>query len=261
MNATIPGLHSANQALKHIPEMAGARVVGLLSNGPGNRSYRVEHQGENYLLRLDKPEAAGLGLNRNNEKLISAVVAAAGLAPGHLYFEPDQGISFRRFLPGRSWIAADLDRRDNMDRLVVILRRLHRLEPVGVPFEPLPAARRYADQINTPESWNVLVGLQAIAERINALVPRQAICHNDLLCQNILESDRLMLIDWEYTGLGDPFFDLAVVVQHHDLSSVQANEFLTSYLQHPPTPGEAKHLRLQCQFYSHLLSLWNQIHN
>jgi thiamine kinase len=260
MSNTIPGLQLAKQALQHIPNLVGAEVVALQSDGSSNRSYRVEYRGESFVLRLDKPETASLGLDRGNEKLISRVVADAGIAPATLCFKPEEGMSFRGFMSGRSWNASDMENPESLARLAIVLQKLHRLEPVGARFEPLAAARRYADQLDSQESYSIVGELKGLAEKIAASSPLQAICHNDLVCQNIFEGDRLMLIDWEYTGVGDPFFDLAVVVKHHELAQDLTIGFLGSYLQHPPTPHDLEHLDLQCQFYAGLLQLWNKLH-
>jgi thiamine kinase-like enzyme len=85
----------------------------------------------------------------------------------------------------------------------------------------------------------------------------QALCHNDLVCQNVLEGDGLALIDWEYAGMGDPFFDLAIVVQHHELEENLARHFLAAYLQHQPDEKELERLAKQRRFYKALLNLWN----
>ena len=43
-------------------------------------------------------------------------------------------------------------------------------------------------------------------------------CHNDLLTANFLDDgERLRILDWEYAGMGDRFFDLANFASHHDL--------------------------------------------
>jgi thiamine kinase-like enzyme len=71
------------------------------------------------------------------------------------------------------------------------------------------------------------------------------------------EGQGLLLIDWEYTGTGDPMFDLAVVIRHHELDAGLAQGFLEAYLQRAATPEESEHLSCQCRFYGHLLELWN----
>jgi thiamine kinase-like enzyme len=60
-------------------------------------------------------------------------------------------------------------------------------------------------------------------------------CHNDLLNLNWLEEDvpgeigELRLLDWEYAGMGDIFFDLANFAHHHRLNEEQVDTFLYEY--------------------------------
>jgi thiamine kinase len=248
--------HPVEQALRTIPGFTGARVDTQLSDGPTNASYLLEQAGAQYVLRLDKPDAAKLGLNRGNEKLVCQVVADAGLAPGPLYFDHEAGIYLRRYLPGRSWVDSDLDSPVNLERLARLLWKLHSLAPVGAAFDPLAAARRYAAQLGSEKSQAILRRAEKLAQQINADSMEPALCHNDLVCHNVLEGERLMLIDWEYAGIGDPFFDLAVVVQHHGLDEKSMHDFLQAYLERPAFAQETRHLELQCNFYQCLLELW-----
>ena len=247
---------SVEQALEAIPHFKDARVDAQLSDGPTNASYLLEQAGAQYVLRLDKPDATKLGLNRSNEKQICKVVADAGLAPEPLYFDPAAGIYLRHYLPGRSWVDSDLDIPGNLERLAGLLRELHGLAPVGATFDPLTAARRYAEQLGSEQSWSILRRAEKLVQQLAADSTAPALCHNDLVCQNVLEGERLMLIDWEYAGIGDPFFDLAVVVQHHELGKKLAHGFLNAYLERTALTGELKHLELQCDFYACLLKLW-----
>jgi thiamine kinase len=244
------------QALEAIPGFTDARVDAQLSDGPTNASYLLEQAGAQYVLRLDKPGALELGLNRSNEKQVCKVVAEAGLAPEPLYFDPVAGIYLRRYLPGRSWVVADLDSPGKMERLARLLRGLHSLAPVGAMFDPLTAARRYAARLGSEQSRAILLRLEKLMQQLVADQSDPALCHNDLVCHNVLEGERLMLIDWEYAGIGDPFFDLAVVVQHHQLDAKSAHGFLNAYLGQPASAREIKQLELQCDFYACLLELW-----
>lgn len=250
---------AAKQALESIPGMGGAHLREPISDGPSNTSFAVEHEGRHLVLRLDKSAAMELGLDRLNEKRVSHVTAEAGLTPQTLYFEPAAGISLRFFQPGRSWVAADLQIPANLQRLAALVRKLHILEPVGAPFRPVTAARLYADRLGSPEGRRALRRMESLSEQIHAGPHRRALCHNDLVCQNVIESDRLLLIDWEYAGIGDPFFDLAVIVQHHGLVQEKAHGFLEAYLQRPAISSDIEHLELQCQFYACLLDLWNAV--
>jgi len=257
LKGAIPAKGPAERALDRILDTDDAKLVAQLSNGPTNSSYHVEQGGGHYVLRLDKPDAASLGLDRRNEDLACRAAAAADLAPEPIYFDPAEGICLRRFLPGRSWVNSDLESTHNLERLARLLQKLHSTAPAGKVFDPLAAARRYAGQLDNQASYAVLGRAEELMQEIAGHSPGQALCHNDLVCQNIFEGERLILIDWEYAGIGDPFFDLAVVVQHHSLSSALTDAFLGAYLARTASRRERNQLDLQCRFYACLLQLWN----
>jgi thiamine kinase len=245
--------------LAAIPGFETAALLDSLSDGPTNASFLVEANGAAFVLRIDKPAAAQLGLDRENERQVLSTLAAAGLVPEPVFFDAAIGVFLRPFLPGRSWTQADLARDQNMNRLAVLLRRLHTLPPVGKTFDPLAAAERYAAGLATEQAQDILQHAEA-QWSASKPVSSAALCHNDLLCQNLIESDdgQLVLIDWEYAAVGDPYFDLAIVVQHHGLAENRAGRFLESYLERPATTAERNHLSRQSRFYQHLLDLWNQ---
>ena len=241
--------------LQSIPGFSGARVISQLSAGPTNNSYEVEKGSERFVLRIDKNEAASLGLDRRAEGEVCELLASEGLGHVPLWFDTGAGIYLRRFLPGRTWTRRDLLSLEKLARLARLLRRLHDLPLAGKPFEPLLAASRYAKQLGTVEAAQVFAELADRHAEIEKAPP--ALCHNDLVCGNILEDRELVLIDWEYAGTGDPYFDLAVVVQHHGLGAGLARHFLDAYLGRAADETEVSRLAAQCRFYQTLLVLWN----
>ena len=240
--------------LESIPGFARAAAVEQLADGPTNLSVRLEQGGRHFVLRVDKPEAASLGLNRAAEREVIETVALAGLGHKPVYFDAAAGIYLRPWIPGVTWTQTDLLNEDNLLRLAVLLRELHAVPPAGIKFKPLLAAGRYAKQLGTAEAGNLFGQIAGLYALIEPGPP--AMCHNDLVCHNILEGEALTLIDWEYAGIGDPYFDLAIVVQHHGLSRNLAIHFLAAYLQREPESRDMDRLEKQCRFYAALLRLW-----
>ena len=243
--------------LADIPGFAAARIDSKISDGPSNASYLLEHSGEQYVLRLDKPETIELGLNRNSENRICRLVADAGLAPEPVYFDPAGGVYLRRYLPGRSWRPSDLAGSGKLRSLAGLLRVLHNLPRLGAAFKPLAAARRYAAHLDSGPTQSILLEAEKLMQRIDKESPLPTLCHNDLVCQNVLEGDTLMLIDWEYAGIGNRFFDLAVVTRHHGLEKDTTEFFLDAYLGRSASANESRQLELNSEFYQCLLELWN----
>jgi thiamine kinase-like enzyme len=55
-------------------------------------------------------------------------------------------------------------------------------------------------------------------------------CHNDLLNANFIDDGtRIRIVDWEYAGMGDPFFDLGNFSINHELTADEDTELLAAY--------------------------------
>jgi thiamine kinase-like enzyme len=257
------------QALMLMPGLAADSVVRILSDGPTNTSYLVRRGDELCVLRLDKPLAKELGLERIAEHDIVEATSLAGIGAKPVYFDAESGASLRRYLPGRAWSEADLHDATRLRLLANRLRDLHALPPVGNTFEPGLAARRYARQLGTAEAQNYADKANLILADLRYEPARECLCHNDLVAGNMVEvavgglvqtnveaGSGLMLIDWEYAGLGDPWFDLALVAEHHQLPDELQAGFVDAYLRREVRDTEMHRLMGWRRFYHALLSLW-----
>lgn len=257
------------QALILMPGLAADSVVRQLSDGPTNTSYLVRRGDELCVLRLDKPLAKELGLDRIAEHDIVETASLAGIGAEPLHFDADSGTSLRRYLPGRAWSETDLHDAAKLQLLAHRLRDLHALPPVGNTFEPGLAARRYARQLGTTEAQDYADKANLILADLHYEPARECLCHNDLVAGNMVEIDvggvvrtgardrsGLMLIDWEYAGLGDPWFDLALVIEHHQLPDELQAGFVNAYLRREVRDTEMRRLTGWRRFYRALLSLW-----
>jgi thiamine kinase-like enzyme len=103
-------------------------------------------------------------------------------------------------------------------------------------------ARRYG--VDFPENFPWLAGRLKEAEA--ALTARPIDwrpCHNDLLNENFLFDGRLRILDWEYAGMGDPFFDLANFSVNHDFADEHDRLLLAWYFE-SPTPVDWARLKV-----------------
>ena len=65
-------------------------------------------------------------------------------------------------------------------------------------------------------------------------------CHNDLLNANFLTNGQLYVLDWEYAGMGDAFFDLANFSDHHELTDEQDRWMLECYFDQVDRPDTGR---------------------
>ena len=71
-------------------------------------------------------------------------------------------------------------------------------------------------------------------------------CHDDLLAANIIraaDEGRLMIVDWEYAGMGDPRFDLGNLAVNNDFDDADERRLLAAY--HGAEPDDARRAQLK----------------
>lgn len=234
----------------------GARVVSALAGGPASNSFLVARDADRWVLRIDTPVARQLGLDRGAEAAALGHADAHRVGPRLAFVDVEQGIQLTRFVAGRPWTPDDLGDPSKLARLADLLRTVHAIGPHGRPFALRQRVVQYAAAIGTAAAIDAADDVGALLDELGTR--HVTLCHNDLVCANIVEGDDLRLIDWEYAAVGDPFFDLATVVEHHGLSDDAALHFLRAY---SPLAGEAalRRLRDYRVVYSLLLELWQAV--
>ncbi len=244
-------------ALRRTGDFArGARLARTLQVSPIKASYLVERRGERFVLRVDRPLAKRLGLDRSAEFAVLNAAWRAGFAPEPIAaIGGGAAILVTRFAPGRAWRAADLREPRQLERLAGILRELHRMQLPGPRLDLEQALARYAAAIGTAPG-------RALAARARKFLPARGesagtlcLCHNDPIPANVVGLRNTVLIDWEYAAVGDPFFDLAAVVQHHRLPETAVVHFAAAYCGGVAQVPWAR-LRRCRALYDHVRRLW-----
>ena len=75
-------------------------------------------------------------------------------------------------------------------------------------------------------------------DEISAVRPFRAtsFCHNDLLNGNFIFDGEVRVVDWEYAGMGDPFFDLANLSVNHRFNVAADEALVAGYFGHADEP-------------------------
>jgi thiamine kinase-like enzyme len=203
-----------------VPEWRGAlNIETERMGGLTNANYRVEVDGRRYAVRISAANAAGLGIDRRHEGEVLRAAATIGVGPELVSFLEPEGHLVTRFIEGRHWTAGEYFDPANLDRLVDVLRRVHALPPVEARFSAFDRVEAFIAKARDlpspfPEDFPVFL---AEMDRLRALQARDSepwlgLCHNDLYYVNILDDGGVRLIDWEFAGMGDVYFDLATLV-------------------------------------------------
>jgi thiamine kinase-like enzyme len=88
---------------------------------------------------------------------------------------------------------------------------------------------------------------QGLVARICAELPLvdPVPCHDDLLCGNLIQTDdAILLVDWEYAGLGHRYFDLGNLAVNNAFDEAAEERLLEAYFGEPASPGRVAALRL-----------------
>ena len=217
-----------------------ARTLGLersevtpLDGGLANRSFRLRGNSRDYFLRLAGDAAARLGASIRSEIAMQSVAANAGLAPRILLADPAGRYVVSEFVEGS--VPSDSAMSDPVQLLRVgaWCARLHALEspPDVATVDFGERAAGYLARL--PDEDRIVPRLRVeLARRRAALAPpdRLAPCHHDLHRRNLLDDGtRLVAVDWEYAGPGDPAADLAACAGYHALDAAGVDALIAGY--------------------------------
>jgi thiamine kinase len=219
-----------------IPELrCSSLTVSPLGGGLTNRNYRIDADGQSYVLRVAGKDTALLGIDRAREVACSRSAAALDVGPEVIAYLPEHEAMVRRFVPGRVLTAEDLQQTDVLRRVAETLRRYHSGPPGEGSFSPFGTVRSYYSlarerQVRFPDSLES--ALERLARLEQELQTGEATCpcHNDLLAGNFIDDGTTVrIIDWEYGGMGDRFFDLGNLAVNNEFTGEHERALLTFY--------------------------------
>jgi thiamine kinase-like enzyme len=208
--------------------------VEQLGGGLTNHNFKVTVGGEHFVVRVGGKDTELLGIDRRSEHGAAVVAAEIGVGPEVVAFvEPEESL-VTRFVAG-SPIEPDAVRTgETIARVARALRAIHDGPPVPGRFDSFRVVEAYRDTVlahGRPEPAGY-ARAKAVADRIEAARGRREACpcHNDLLAANfIVDGDRIWIVDWEYAGMGDPFFDLANFSVNNGLTGADDRVLLAAY--------------------------------
>ena len=210
-----------------------------LSGGITNHNLKVEVGGERFVLRVAGKGTNLLGIDRVVELAATEAAAALEIGPEVVAFVEPEGWLVTRFVEGESPAPERMREPELLARVAAALRAFHDGPEIPGSFDSFRVVETYRQTAldrggAVPETYE---WAHEIASRIeekraaDAPVP----CHNDLLNANFLDDgERLRIVDWEYAGMGDRFFDLANFSINHELDAAQGETLLAAYF------GEAR---------------------
>lgn len=235
--------------LGQVPGWAGrVESVEPLEGGITNRNYRVVVAGEAFVVRVGGEGTELLGIDRRIEAEATRLAAAAEVGPDVVAFLPDAGVLVTRFIAGSPVPPETVRQSASLRRIASALRRVHAAGYVEKTFSAFRVVRDYwvtagRHGVTIPQGFAPAL---AVADEVEAALPlfRPAFCHNDLLNANFIDDGTaIKIVDWEYAGMGDIFFDLGNFAVNQSLNDEQC-ALLLHYYFGEVRPADLAHLHL-----------------
>jgi len=249
---TIPEL---TEVVARVAALLGPRdgTVVQLEGGITNRNFRVNFGGTDYVVRLPGKRTALLGINREAECIANKAAAQLGIAPKVAAMLTEPSALVTAFVSGREMRADELREPETIAEVAHDLRSLHDSGtelPTG--FDSFRLVEQYAEtgRANGSEPPAGYDEALEAAHKIERAVRDQpghepVPAHNDLLPANFLrDGDRMQLIDWEYAGMGDRWFDLGNFAVNNELEDDQGDQLLEAYFGEAPDDRKRATLKL-----------------
>jgi thiamine kinase-like enzyme len=199
--------------------------VEPLGGGITNHNFKVAIDGEILVLRIGGKDTELLGIDREHEHQAALNAARLGIGPDVIRFQSGCLVT--------SFVEGEVGRADPSE-VGRMLRRLHGGAPLRSRFDSFRVVETYAETaaahgVAIPSEYERAHELARTIEASRSGAPVVP-CHNDLLAANfIADGDRLWIVDWEYAGMGDAFFDLANFAVNNGLDEDGERELLEAY--------------------------------
>lgn len=254
----------ARQALEKIPALAGydgpiTRLGGLtnLVFHVGDHCLRIPGKGtEEYI-------------NRANEAVAAREAARAGVSPEVIHFDDETGVMVTRFVDGAQTMspAAFKLNAGAPSRAGEAFRTLHDSgAKFPFRFELFSMIDDYLKVLSTkdvelPAGYHDVVREAGTVRAALAAheLPLVA-CHCDPLCENLLDTgERMWIVDWEYSGMNDPLWDLGDLSVEGKFDADQDEEMMRAYFGREPTPAERGRVVIYKAMCDLLWTLWGLI--
>jgi thiamine kinase-like enzyme len=232
-------------SLRRVPELAsGELTFTALSGGITNRNYLITvtdagsggARPDRFVGRLAGNDTHLLGISREVELAATVAAAGVGVGPEVVAFVRPEGYLLTRFIEGRPVPIEEMQAPARLAAVAAALRRVHdgpAIPGLFVPFRIVEAYRALAlaRSVAIPPEYEVAMAFARRIELAFLTAPLELrACHNDLLNANFIDDgSRIRIVDWEYAGMGDPFFDLGNFAVNHELDADGEAALLAAY--------------------------------
>lgn len=224
------------ELLAHLQEplsLSDDALLYPLSGGAINHSFYLNDEKNEFLVKCFEGEEA-TNIDRLERFELQAHLAKKKVAPTPLYICPDNGVYVEQWIKQhRSQIPLFFDEL-HINALVKSMSAIHKIK-INTRIIDLPVDwRNYLESIPSPSSF-IIEQVAATTERWNKQAKEESsswvFCHNDLVWAHLCPPTKIIL-DWEYAGIGNRYFDLLSCAKVNNFNTEQHDLLLSAYAQH-----------------------------
>ena len=228
--------------------------------GMTNQNYLVKTTNKQYIVKFFGKGTEKL-INRQDEKYNLELLKDLDLDVKNYLFDIEAGIKVNEYI--ESAITLDSTSiKTKFDKIAPILQTIHASgKELRGEFAPFEEIKKYESLIEEKIPY---ANYEAVREEVFSLEKRLAdlgvdrkSCHIDLVPENFIESPqgRLYLIDWEYSSMNDPMWDLAALFLESEFTPQEEEAFLSHY-ESEQTPVSREKIAIYKILQDTIWSLW-----
>ncbi|MCZ2257459.1 choline/ethanolamine kinase family protein [Sporosarcina sp. G11-34] len=252
--------------IKDVLDVSESEITNISSlGGMTNINYQATVGNEKYIIRMP-----GLGtekiINRSEEKKNLEIGVMLDINPKQVYFDTKTGLKITQMIPGAETLTPTTTKeKEVMKKVTDVLRKLHNSTvQMGNEFKLYELMEQYENNALEATAQffeqfeEVKKAVWRVRQSYELLPVKKTPCHIDALHENFVmdENGKLYLIDWEYSGMYDPFWDLATHLIESDFTEREENQFLQYYFEREATKEEKERILIHKIFQDYLWSLW-----
>ncbi|TPL89253.1 phosphotransferase family protein [Mesorhizobium sp. B2-3-14] len=208
-------------------------------------------------------------INRANEAIAAREAAIAGVSPEVLHTDAAGGLMVTRYIAGAETMSPEKfkERQGSPARAAEAFRKLHASGAVfPFRFELFSMIDDYLKVLSTrdvalPAGYHDVVREAESVRSALAVRPLPLVaCHCDPLCENFLDTgERMWIVDWEYSGMNDPLWDLGDLSVEGKFDAAQDEELMRAYFGGEARPAERGRIVIYKAMCDLLWTLWGLI--
>ena len=207
--------------------------------GMTNKNFKVNISNKDYILRIPGNGTEEM-ISRFSEKYNSIIANKLEIDTDILYFNEENGLKISKYINNAETInPSTAKREDNMKLITDILRKLHNSDAkFNNEFDVFNKIEEYEILLkeNNGNNFDDYLVVKEKITSLNEIIKQIGIeavpCHNDTVPENFVkDNEKLYLIDWEYSGMNDPMWDLAAHCLECEFSEDEEELFLNLYFE------------------------------